>query len=221
MCSMTRTSWRSTRSVTMYPTTEVRWFFYGTIPPHVDLWFGEVGCDPAEGERTDHYLGMPDVDTVGVKWREGRLEVKRRQADLGEVAFAAEVVGRLGRWHKWIFGLDDVEVLEALRTASDWIAVAKSRRLHAYAADEAGRVHNVSPEIVPRSGCELEVGTVKIGGKTWWTVAFEAFGDEAAQPAVLRRTVAHVLQMEDAPTLPVAASASYPRWLASLLSEKD
>ena len=204
----------------MYSTTEVRWFFSGTIPPHVEGWFQHAGHDPTEGKRTDHYLSMPDVDAIGVKWREGHLEVKHRVADLGEALLADDAAGAVGRWHKWRFDLSQADVLATLRAASDWIAVTKDRRLHTYAVDDEGRIHNVAPEILPRSGCELELSTVRAAGETWWTVAFEAFGHEDAQLRALRHTVDHVLHKKDAPIFPATASASYPRWLGCFLTEK-
>ena len=209
------------RSCPLYATTEVRWFFAGPIPAQVAVWFRRVGRAPAQGARTDHYLQLPDVDAVGVKWREGRLEVKRRVADLGAVAFAPEIAGAVARWHKWSFALSEADVLASIRPARDWIAVAKDRRLHAYAVADGGTVRNVPPEVAPRSGCELELGVVEAAGHRGWTVAFEAFGEAEAQPEILRRTVAHVRQQGTAPPLPPAQSASYPRWLALFLTQKD
>ncbi len=205
----------------MYPTTEVRWFLAGTSPAHVDAWFRRVGRDPAHDSRIDHYLRLPGVDGVGVKWREERLEVKRRVTAGEAVAFTSECTGAVARWRKWSFGLAETDVLTRLRAADDWIAVAKDRRLHAYAVDAERGVRNVPPGITPWSGCELELGTVQAAGQTWWTVAFEAFGEEEAQSTALQRTVEHVLAAEGTLALPATASASYPRWLAFFLTNES
>ncbi len=203
----------------MYPTTEVRWFFAGNVPPAIDGWFRCVGRDPTGGRRIDHYLWLPDVETLGVKWREGRIEVKRRVADDSSVEFAPELAGAVGRWHKWSFGLSDTHALATIRAAEDWVAVTKNRRLHTYAVSDAS-VQNVPSGVTPQQGCELEMTTVQAAGQPWWTLGFEAFGDEATQRERLNRTVQYVTEVGGPLDLPAEASASYPRWLAAFLVDE-
>ena len=55
-----------------------------------------------ERERNDDYLLLPGCDTVGVKQRQGKLEVKALVAGPSPFSLGA-VVGRLDQWVKWSF----------------------------------------------------------------------------------------------------------------------
>ncbi|MGC9397933.1 MAG: hypothetical protein ACP5HM_02220 [Anaerolineae bacterium] len=203
-----------------YPTTEVRWFFEGTVPPQVEAWFQALNSDAAGGgRRTDYYLRLPNEETLGVKWREDRIEIKRRVGDVEVVSFAPQITGAVGRWRKWSFALSESEATGALQTSKDWVAIAKVRRLYTYAVDDKGIPRLASGFALPR-GCELELTRIQALGQRWWTLGFEAFGDETSQPEALRQTVAHTLQGTESFILPLTASADYPRWLSVCMSSR-
>ena len=53
-------------------------FFEGKIPINVTKILEEAGLDTSEN-RTDHYLLVAGCDNIGIKVRNSRLEIKRRQ----------------------------------------------------------------------------------------------------------------------------------------------
>jgi hypothetical protein len=60
----------------MFPTTEVRWFTQGVIPSEVLRWFHEERKAFEEQPlRVDYYLRIVEGESLGVKLREGRLEI--------------------------------------------------------------------------------------------------------------------------------------------------
>ena len=77
----------------MLITAEIRWFLRGTLPAEVSRWFeGVCGNATRYPPRVDLYLALPETDTVGVKLREGLLEVKRKDGDLGLLDLHPDVV---------------------------------------------------------------------------------------------------------------------------------
>ena len=73
----------------MFETTEVRWFHEGKSWPEVEAWFRK-GTMHARVEpfRMDYYLSMPLEEWLGIKVRDGKLEIKRCVHDDGVHSFS-------------------------------------------------------------------------------------------------------------------------------------
>ena len=65
-------------------------------------------------------------------------------------------------------------------------------------------------------GCEVELTAINVAGQAWWTVGFEAFGEEADLTRPLKMVANHLLLPEQGMTLAAEHSHGYPRWLAVL-----
>lgn len=212
----------------MFPTVEVRWFYEGRVPPDVLTWFQGGGCGPEEPScRVDHYFRLPDRDSLGIKLRQGRLEIKRRCHDWGVVRFHKSVAGRVEHWRKWSLELaraeEDLAGLAA--PSSAWIAVRKERRLRTYrlvsggaGMDRAARVVAVDAESDADPGCDWELTTVNVGDRTWWSVCFEAFGEESVLRETLVGVAGHVLGGGVPRAFDAAHSYGYARWLEMICS---
>ncbi len=82
-------------------TCEMRWLLDGALPQDAERWF-QRGREPAVPvKREDRYLLLPGVADMGIKEREGRLEIKGRLAVLKTHAITPEIEGRAERWCKW------------------------------------------------------------------------------------------------------------------------
>jgi len=192
----------------VYPSVEVRWFFPGEAPPEAHAWFDALGAPVGLETRTDRYLVPASADAPGVKLREGRLEVKAPTAGPAPVRLRPGVEGWLEAFRKWSFPLGpDAEAPEA-----GWVDVAKARRLRRFLVTDKG-LRPVPPR-TPGTGCDVELGTVRLGAGVGWTVCLEASGptDEARRAALLR--VAAEVFAGDAPMLDAAHSEGYVGWLA-------
>jgi len=196
---------------------EVRWFYRGLIPPEVMAWFGRMGSLLEEQPgRVDHYLRRLDNDSLGVKLREGRLEIKQRIGPPRVVDFHPKVSGLVEGWRKWGFPLAQNEPPLSGPDAA-WIAVVKKRQLRRYRVTEDGQVENVAVEAEPAQGCELELSRIEVAGQSWWSICFEAFGQEANREEYLRLTAHHVFGVIEPPLLEIEASFSYPAWLGNIV----
>jgi hypothetical protein len=222
-----------------YHSAELRWFLPEQSPwDRVLHWFTLQGrlpineegqYDPRtatgpfvklERERIDEYLFLPQCDTVGVKQRQGKLEVKALIA--GPRAFSlGEVDGRQNQWVKWSFAPSDAIAIQLeieLDQSGPWRKVVKKRYLQKYSFD-LGLVA-VSPDQRPDTGCniELTVIDVKATTGTWLTFGFEAFGPSGRVMVLLDEAVQHYFTVHGPAPIRLEGrdSLSYPAWLALL-----
>ena len=212
-----------------FATIETRWFFEGDSSRHPALrrWF--ESCSPfprpddlpepewkgRADDEPDVYLLMPGCTDMGIKWREGTLQIKGRVDELGARDFGAGKRGRVQRWIKWTYEevpaayreLFTANGRHGLRTA----AVRKTRALRMIGL-ESGAPGEVSPGVVLRRGVGFEMTDLELAGRRSCSIAFEAFPDDDAAMAGFSAVVAGFLE-ELADPLDVDASMSYPDWL--------
>lgn len=198
-------------------TAEVRWFFRGDLPPAFKVWF-EEGKELESHTRTDSYLMLPGCETVGVKQREGRFEIKALRGETVTEQLSPEVTGRIDEWVKWSHGGAGVELwIQALREEPEgWLQVKKARWLRRFSLDE-GQPEKVAPVAVVKDGCDLEVTSVWVRDASWWTFGLEAFGAAENVRNNLRLLAKYFFFGNRPPTrLNSANSFSYPVWLSSV-----
>jgi hypothetical protein len=199
------------------PTTEVRWFQEGELPPSWLPWF--EGCPGSwldEPLRTDSYLIIRDTDGLGVKSRQGRLEIKQRQESWGILQLKNHVQGLVEHWIKWSFEITGGEDLPAgfERPESNWASVHKVRKLRRYQLKDDGQLLPLPEGVNPANLCEVELTKVWMGEQPWWSLAFEAPGDKQASRETLLAVSRQLLGLEGAPELGPSNSYAYPNWLA-------
>jgi hypothetical protein len=198
------------REDAMFPTMEVRWFRPGEIPAAIQEWFQRCKGEPEEQQpRVDYYFHSAADDSLGIKLREGRLEVKRRRRRLGIVHFHERVAGQVEHWRKWGFAYD----IERDGPWPSGFYVKKDRSLYRYRLAKDREIEAVSSPAQLGPGCELELTQVSARGQTWWTLAFEAYGHEVTIHDILFLTVHHLFAANAPPTLDPRDSYGYPRWL--------
>ena len=191
-------------------TREVRWFDRGEIPPELQSWFDRLGEKQVQPPRVDLYLAGMDA-SVGIKLREGLLEIKPRLEDFGIQMFLTGVAGRVGNWSKWSFSLADGDWPGS--EAAHWIPVEKVRQIFYFRFDH-GEIALSKPGEIPESGGGLELTAVSLAGEErWWTLGFEVIGPQEEQGEILTRLVRHVFDRQSSPMLSVEKSLSYPEWL--------
>jgi hypothetical protein len=214
----------------MYPTVEVRWFYEGDVPVATLQRFksGELSQDKGNvEERTDLYLFLRGVDSLGIKLRGtstrrenvgDQLEIKRRQFEGGVVTFMPGVVGRLERWMKWVFHGDSSEpLLSTMVTAKDqvWVRVDKVRYLLRYTVRGDKSVAAVPLSEWPDNRCNVELTrAIAPGGQVWWTLGLEAFGEsEDNVEDILRLSASYFFAETGLGMFEERDSYGYPGWL--------
>jgi hypothetical protein len=217
-------------------TREVRWFLEGSLEEHAPVkdWFETVRpipCTahlgrPAWRERTggepDRYLLVPGNEDMGIKWREGQLQVKGRLADQGHLFFGERHEGIVECWVKWSWP-GDPESCRALFRENDsernTVAVHKVRAVRKIRFGEAaGEFAEVAEDEVFARGLGFELSEVSIGEKRWSSLAFEGFPEvpSSGEPSLAEDFAASVeMLLSEYPgeVLTVERSMSYPAFL--------
>jgi len=200
----------------MYTTVEVRWFFHGRFPEQVSDWFSSVaGIKESPERRTDRYLWLPGMTSLGVKMRGQNLEIKLRTGEYGAVKLGPAAGGQLEQWRKWSFGLDhDPGEMKLARVKdSNWIPIRKQRFLRRYKIKNDQEVIAISLGSLPAAGCEVELTAIELLDQRWWTFAFESFGDESTLVESLTLLSATILNAGIPHLFPETRSFGYPQWL--------
>ncbi len=185
----------------MQLTAELRWFYRGTLPEETLQWFqqDQLGKYVAPEEREDVYLYLPECEYMGIKLRQGRLEVKWRKAELGVVGFGDRVEGKAEKWGKWLCEDPSAESFQlAGVVGKSWVSVKKVRTQRLY------------------ENCAVELTQLNIWGNDWWSLAFEAVGDDVSLVDNLQTVASSVFKSHPHPKLQVEDSYGYPSWLSKV-----
>lgn len=197
----------------MTDTAEIRWFRPGEVPASVADWFDRLtGNDQARRARVDLYVRASCCPDLGIKLRDGRLEMKQRIAT-GAIAGIGRSAGVIERWRKVAFdaapGLAATEhPLGGLRFRH----VAKDRWIGWLEPGER------APRTIPvdashETACQVELATVRLDGTPWWTVGFEWACGDSDRSEALARLAGTVMDAAAAPRLEGRFCAGYPAWL--------
>jgi hypothetical protein len=162
---------------------------------------------------------------MGIKWREGQLQIKGLESSLGTQIFnghSEHHSGNVERWMKWSY--DGTAIESAFRTwfaspnsGPQIIEVYKTRCLRKLRINPfSGALTEVDAETpVDRGGC-LEVTDLRVGSKSYCSVAFEAFPGDAAMHGNFTVFVNGFLEKLQGVHLTQSHSMSYPSWLQTL-----
>lgn len=190
---------RCTEENTMQLTAELRWFYRGTLPEETLQWFQQeqLGKYVAPEEREDVYLYLPECEYMGIKLRQERLEVKWRKAELGVVGFGDQVEGKAEKWGKWLCEDPSAESFQLAGVVGKlWVSVKKVRAQRLY------------------ENCAVELTQLNVGDNDWWSLAFEAVGDDVSLVDNLQTVASSVFKSHHYPKLQVEDSYGYPSWLS-------
>ena len=201
-------------SPTRLETIEVRWFRRGKLPESMLEWFGAQAADVEV--REDVYLVADQLPNLSVKIRGGReLDVKVFRGSQGDERVPGRARGWIDCWEKWTFPF--VSAVPQQPSRPGWTVVAKARRLRSFVlvdglAVPADRGGSSGPE------CAVELTSVLLGGKAWWTLGFEATGSTEGRRAVLDAAMARVFEdpLPDGLRLQLTSSNSYAALLRKL-----
>jgi hypothetical protein len=196
-------------------TLEMRWLLEGPLPGKALRWFENDPQPIAPLPREDRYLVLPGVTDMGIKRREGRIEIKGRTAALGSHTVAPDIEGCAERWCKWTY--DAASIAAGWFEGRDAIVVGKSRMQRHYLLEPGGLAQASAKRDLPRRGFSLELTRIHLpsGGGEHWSLGIEAAPDDPTMLTDLLGAMRGVLR-EFPTALPRSRSLSYPEWLARL-----
>jgi hypothetical protein len=212
------------------PSLEVRWYFEGPAQAHSDLcnWFNEVHprsggkpkWTPRQGDQPDVYLLLPDRDDMGIKWREGELQIKGRVSTIGLLAFEGRHQGVVERWIKWSFADIPAAYRELFAEKADGLRRVSVKKIRALRKIQLRPGTAAPAEVEPSAridrGIGIELSELTVNGKSHCSLAFEAFPDDSGVDSEFSPVVSSFIASLSAPRLSANNSLSFPTWLNQL-----
>jgi len=213
-----------------FETLEVRWFFDGALTQlasEVEVWFrtapsfGAVKMgeplDWSKNWRHDRYALVPGANDMGMKMREGRLEIKGRIECFGLECFTEHVQGLTERWAKWSY---DVEV-GAENGVVNWLVTRQSGANKPVSVDKRRilRRSNLKADAV----VDFELTRIRLNSvqaETHWSVAFEASPYRPTLRDPFSYIVGEVMRSWPLGPLSPETSMSYPAWLLQMSAQQ-
>lgn len=204
----------------MLTTMELRWFYRGELPLAISHWFQQDSLgehlEPPEA-REDLYLYIPGCDYLGIKLRQGKLEIKWRQLEFDVLQFADRSAGQAEKWIKWTCADSTGTGIPKETVAKEpWISVMKTRSQRQYQVFSERSLVAVPINQSIDQGCTVELAKLSVNHTAWWSLAFEAFGEEARLMDHLQVVADWVIQSYRGPKLLAGDSYAYPQWLSSI-----
>ncbi|MGK7391172.1 MAG: hypothetical protein ACNS60_12525 [Candidatus Cyclobacteriaceae bacterium M2_1C_046] len=150
----------------MQQTWEIRWFGEGAVPLKLQQWSEEIGFI-MQPVRSDLYLIHSGGKNIGIKWREGNLQIKE----------LVKKTGSYEQYQKWSFDLSDNRMDDKLDKYEKWQSVTKKREMAKWRIKNSEFTRVEIDEVITGS-CEVELSALVLSGHLWWTVAYEATGEK-------------------------------------------
>ena len=152
--------------------------------------------------RTDVYLVLPNRPDLGIKKRQGKIEIKQRSAELGCIPINNNLVGQAEQWIKVISTQSQLDhfLIQNQLSHSPWLKVEKERQQKIF------------------QGCPVEITQLKVAEQNRWTFAFEQLieSPETQNIEDWKVLVQGSLQDLDLCQNPKLHSCGYPQWLSIL-----
>ncbi|MCM8571066.1 hypothetical protein NE848_16835 [Gramella jeungdoensis] len=165
----------------MFNSKEIRWFGKKE-DKEISSWFAGRGITFENTEpRTDFYLPLPGKKDIGIKLREGNIEIKHLLAKPEKGKLSAKAHGYFERYTKWSFSTEKDDVLSHKIIQAkeyDWLEVQKERMGCKLMEGSNGIKHLVKIEDQIPYGCQLEYTRIKLNNTTWYTFGLEWFGEK-------------------------------------------
>ncbi|PPS46027.1 hypothetical protein [Chroococcidiopsis sp. TS-821] len=203
----------------MLTTAELRWFYPGKLPQHVSQWFEQeqLGYLPPAEKREDIYLYVPESDFVGIKLRQGRLEIKWRKAQLGDLQFG-KITGNAEKWAKWLCEDASHESFQpqAVVGKKAWVKIKKVRTQHKYQLSPEREVIAIGIDEVSDRTCNVELTELEVDRDLWWSLAFEASTTDESLLETLKYVAEWIFKSYPG-ELHRKNSYAYPTWLDLVL----
>jgi hypothetical protein len=199
----------------VYLTTEVRWFERGSIPPSMMIWFSEIHPKIwIEAEHTDYYYSLPDDDSIGIKLRQNRVEIKKRHLVAKPARLTSQVSGKLETWEKWGIAPRSLEFnFTEIATDPIWVGVRKRRNLQRYQLTESLSPIPIAYHRRVAQGFALELSQITVRQADWWTIAFEFFRITNFPLSENKNIISGILLSMPSLRLDSQSSFGYPQFL--------
>ncbi|EFH89832.1 hypothetical protein [Ktedonobacter racemifer] len=227
----------------MLKSVEIRWFLCGKLEEDILKRFKSKRIKDDIDQvnlRKDVYFVLCDTESIGMKIRgcgdlEGskdKIEIKWRQMR-GETIPINGNKAYVEHWMKWGFS-DEDDVSQSLsqmllntskepikdNTKKAWVTVEKARYSRKYELVAGTKVKDVPIQVCVKNRCTAELTALKALDQEWWTLGFEAIGENfSAIENAIKYIAEHITADLGFNSLKAEDSYGYPKWLHILRSK--
>lgn len=164
----------------MFKSKEIRWFH--EEPKKTILnWFAQKGKSFENTDsRSDFYLPVQNEKGIGIKLREGNIEVKHRVSEPEQGKLSPQAEGFFEHYLKWSFDSSQEDSLsrEIIKQQKyNWVEV-KKERMGFKLKERNEDTELVNMETYLDYGCQLEYTRISLQGNTCYSFALEWFGEK-------------------------------------------
>jgi hypothetical protein len=190
---------------------ELRWFYRGSLPDEIANWFDTLGEPLVAAEpRSDFYLQSSSPD-LGVKIRQGNLEVKHLQQQFGKIEVASFGESSVEQWSKWI--CTNRTARSPAAGKQGWIQVDKLRQQRLYQVEFIDPIQLTPIGMPSKNAAAIELTTLQLRGQTWWTIACEYLGNNISIDRQFVPLVHCLLRKYPLSISTPSIACGYPQWL--------
>lgn len=198
-------------------TAEIRWFQLGSSPGIIRKWLrNQKGIYEEQETRTDVYLILKNNPALGIKLREGRMEIKKRLS-VGSTVRSHNLAGTSEVWKKWSAKTEESNSAGNLLFEEEdhWIHIRKKRYLQKYEITSGGELIPYPESGFPNSGLAVEIADLVINDQQWWTFGLESFGNPDQVKNDLESFLPQLVRDLPCTHCHTNNSFSYPQWISS------
>jgi len=201
----------------IFHTAEIRWFQPGIIPKEIEKWFTSLaGQIEKQPPRTDQYIKLIGSNTLGIKIRDGRFEVKEKQSHENNILSVNNIEGYIELWTKWSFESSENKYHLNEIIKGEFIGIEKTRTMQKYIFDSKGNISGGFDNF-KSDGCNLELTSVSIDNSDWWTLGLETYGRTGSLEQNLKTAFELIFKNQFPGSLSIKESYGYPAWLEYII----
>jgi hypothetical protein len=202
---------------------EVRWFISDSLPTEIANWIENDSLfknDIKVEERIDLYLIISNIESIGLKFREDKLEIKYRIKEHSLATHEYRIMGKAEIWTKWKWNFSigkEKEVRQAFTEGNlkgQRVEVFKKRRQRKFEILTDSTFKQIPMNKRPSDGCLMELTELKVNDMQWWTIGIDYLTNSEYSVEMLEKAANYLFKDYPGPELRVENSYSYPGWLS-------
>lgn len=198
---------------------EIRWFYKGHVPNRLYELFSGSNLQIKPELRTDYYLLIGNCDSLGIKLRNSRLEIKwlkkREHFDLPK----KNIEGKQERWIRWEWNDTNSfnEILQFIQVGKDnpWVKIDKKRVQKKFSVFDNSLVE-IPQENIPFD-FSIELTQLKVYEHPWWSIGIDTFQNENEVHFFIQ-LIEQYTDEQFQKNLKSTSSYGYPEWISKVVS---
>jgi hypothetical protein len=201
-------------------TCEIRWFNNGNLPEEIVHHLKQLpGKFEGHPERTDVYFLLKGAPDLGIKLREGRVELKKRTSVHDDYDFSG-ISGQVESWRKWsIQATGELNPFHPMfQNPKHWVNIRKTRSLVKFGITNNEMLVLPPEDRYPENGITLEASVLEMKKVTWWTVGLECYGAPENVHTYLLNFAPKILKNLAVKGFSRSNSFGYPEWISQFVN---